>query len=226
MATTRLTISIRESLTRRLMEHAFAGRCVTHFKAELDFAEEVFEDVMLTRTVLYRGEKMPVGKVVAELPAGWSDRADYFYVDFAGQKTKLDKYEGLSPKDGYREVNRLIGVKVTPHHEQVKWHFWPGCNQHQSLAVYDASHPFSKRAEKLASDRADLITEIKRAQNSTRSTLNQVNSIQRLIVLWPEVEAFARVYLNEETSAKVLLPVIARDRLNETLGLPPGEVVV
>lgn len=226
MASTRLTNSIRDSLTKRLMEHAFAGRCKTHFEMELAFVEEVFEDMMTSRKVMYRNELTSVGKVIAELPNGWTDRADYFYGEFAGQKMKLDKYDGINSKDGYRDVNRLVGVKITPHHDQVKWHFWPGCQNHHTLVAYDASHAFSKRAEKLTSDRADLIKEIESAQASTRSTLEQVSTVQRLIVLWPEVEPFARAYLNEETAAKALLPVIARDRLNETLGLPPGEVVV
>lgn len=224
MASTRLTHSIRDSVTKRLMEHAFEGRCKTHFEMELAFVEEVFGDLMLNRTIIYRGEKTPVGKVIEELPIDWVDRYDYFHAEFAGQKMKLDKYDGLQSGDGYREVNRLVGVKVTPHHEQVKWRFWPNARPHYSLVAYDASHEFSKRAEVLTAARADLIKEIESARASTRSTLEQVTTVQRLIVLWPEVEAFARAYLNEETAAKALLPVIARERLNETLGLPPGEV--
>lgn len=226
MASTRLTHSIRDSLTKRLMEHAFGGRCKTHFETELAFVKEVFDDLMLNRTIIYRGEKTPVGKVIEELPVDWTDQYDYFHAEFAGQKMKLDKYEGLQSGDGYREVRRLIGVQITPHHEQVKWRFWPNARPHYVMVTYDAAHDFSKRAEQLADARSDLIKEIESAQASTRSTLEQVSTVQRLIVLWPEVEPFARAYLNEETAAKALLPVIARERLNETLGLPPGEVVL
>ena len=56
-------------------------------------------------------------------------------------------------------------------------------------------------------------------RGSTRGALGSVTTIQKLIMIWPEVEAFAAPYLQEKTA---ILPVIARERLNDALGLPPG----
>lgn len=223
MASTRLTNSIRDSLRGELLKHAFAGRCVTHFQAELDFVQEVFDHIMANRTVLHLGKKRPVGEVVAELPPGWENTESYFKAEFGGETAKLDKYDGLEVN--YKDNSNLIGVKTTPHHDQVKWKMPPKWSGHHTLMTFDASHPLTKRFTELRNAREDLKTEIERARNSIRATLDSVSTVQRLIVLWPEVEAFARVYLDEKRAASVLLPVIAREQLNETLGLPPGEKV-
>ena len=223
MSSTRLTNATRDALLSQLMHHAFAGRCVTHFQAELDFIQEVYDHVMTERKVRFEGKDTPVGEVVSKLPPGWAAREDFFKVTFAGQTIQLSKYSGLY-HDGYQSVAKLIGVKPTPHYQQEKWYFPPKWGGHATLAAFDARHELSIKAEALDMAFGNLIDEIARIRVSTKATLAAANTVQRLIVLWPEVESFARQFLTEKQAAAVLLPVVQREMLNDALGLPVGEL--
>lgn len=224
MASTRLTNATRDALLAQLMNHAFAGRCLTHFQAELDFVQEVYDHVMTERKVRFEGKETPVGEVVAKLPAGWASREDYFKAEFAGQTVQLGKYYGMY-HDGCQSVSKLLGVKQVPHHQQEKWYFPPRWGGHGTLVAFDARHPLSAKATELNSAFEDLTTEMARVRASTKATLEAANTVQRLIVLWPEVESFARQFLTDKQAAAVLLPVVQRESLNVALGLPVGEDV-
>ena len=222
MASTRLTVAIKEAITDQVMHHAFAGRCVAHMDAELAFAQEVYDDIMDTKMLKVNGgtgPQMSLRKVLASLPAGWGSQQTYFKAEFAGQEQKLDRYDGF--ESGHRENATMIGWKPTPQREQKKWHFPPGYNW-GTLAKYEAQHEFADRCAKLQGDREDLKSEMSSLRTQTRATLDTASTIQKLIVIWPEIEAFASPFLQEEKAAAVLLPVVARERLNDALGLPPG----
>ena len=69
-----------------------------------------------------------------------------------------------------------------------------------------------------------LFNEIAVARNTTRATLNSCTSIQKLVVMWPEIETFANEFLSEKKAAEMMLPTLERKKLNTTLGLPVGEL--
>lgn len=222
MVSTRLTVAIKEAITDQVMQHAFAARCAAHMEAELTFAQEVYDHIMDTKMLAVdggSGPKTPLRKVLAALPAGWSSQQTYFKAEFAGQEQKLDRYDGF--EGGYRENATMIGWKPTPQREQKNWHFPPGYSW-GTLAKFEAQHEFSDRCAKLQGDREDLKSEMSSLRTQTRATLDTASTIQKLIVIWPEIEAFASPFLQEEKAAAVLLPVVARERLNDALGLPPG----
>ncbi|HEY7823713.1 MAG TPA: Nmad5 family putative nucleotide modification protein [Acidimicrobiia bacterium] len=222
MASTRLTVAIKDAITDQVMHHAFAGRCKAHMEAELAFAQEVYDDIMDTKMLKVdggTGPQLPMRKVLASLPAGWCSRQTYFKAEFAGQEQKLDRYDGF--ENGYRENAAMIGWEAVKDRDQVNWHFPPGYTW-GTLAKYEAQHPFSDRCAKLHGDRDDLRSEMSMLRTQTRATLDTASTIQKLIVIWPEIEAFASPFLQEEKAAAVLLPVVARERLNDALGLPPG----
>jgi len=223
MSSTRLTNATREALLGQLMNHAFAGRCVTHFQAELDFVQEVYDHVMTERKVRFEGKDTPVGEVVKKLPLGWASREDYFKAEFAGQTIQLGKYYGMY-HESCQSTSKLIGVKQTPHHQQEKWYFPPKWGGHGTLVAFDARHELSLKATALNSAFDDLVGEMARVRVSTKATLEAANTVQRLIVLWPEVESFARQFLTDKQAAAVLLPVVQREMLNDALGLPVGEL--
>lgn len=222
MASTRLTVAIKEAITDQVMHHAFAGRCKAHMDAELAFAQEVYDDIMDTKMLKVNqgaGPQMSLRSVLASLPAGWCSQQTYFKAEFAGQDQKLDRYDGFEA--GYHENATMIGWKATPQREQKNWHFPPGYSW-GTLAKYEASHPFSERCAQIQGEREDLKSEMSSLRAQTRATLDTASTIQKLIVIWPEIEAFASPFLQEEKAAAVLLPVVARERLNDALGLPPG----
>jgi len=219
----RLTVAIKEKLTSQLIAHAFTARSQKLVEAECALAQEIYDDYMDSRKIKVdggSGGKYSLRKVVASLPAGWPEMSDNFKVELAGQMTEFDRYDGMA--EGYRaNQSELVGVKEVPTREQQKWPFQPGFSGHYAVNTYDASHDFSERASVLQGQRKDLKDEIASMRASTRGTLDTASTIQKLIVIWPEVEAFAAPFLQQETAAAAILPVVARERLNDALGLPP-----
>jgi len=228
MASTRLTVAIKDKLTVQLIAHAFTDRCKKLLASECELAQEIYDDTLGSRMIKVDGgsrRKMSLRKVVAALPAGWPGMCDNFKVELAGQIVKFDRYDGMASR--YRENEQdLVGIKGVPSREQQKWPFPPGFSGNYTLNAYDAKHKFSARADELAGEREDLVSKISSMTHSTRATLDSATTVQKLIVIWPEVEAFAAPFLQEKTAAAVLLPVVARERLNDALGLPPGAKVV
>lgn len=220
MASTRLTVAIKETLVNQLAAHAFTDRSNKHFQAELDFCQEVYEHIMTTRKVRMGKKEVTVFTATALLPTGWGSKNDCFHVEFAGENAKLDKYDGF--EEGWRGNDAFEGLETMPTREQRKWDFPPNWGGHGTIMTFDAHSDFSKRYTVLKDAREDLVKEIASARISARATMDSVTSVQKLIVLWPEVEAFACKFLTEKTAAAVLLPVVARDKLNDALGLPPG----
>lgn len=223
MASTRLTNSIKDALTRRLLEHAFTARSVAQLKAECDLAQEIYDDVMKTREVKLAGgtgDRVSWREATDLLPAAWVSRQDYFQAQMGGTVTKFHRYDGVEPS--YGQNKNLVGLKRVPPSERHDWTFPPNAGGHVTIHVYDHAHEFTKRKDLLANSRSDLLEEISSTDRSVRATLDSVTTVQRLIVIWPEVEAFASEFLTEQKAAAVILPVVARERLNDTLGLPPG----
>jgi len=226
MASTRLTVAMRDAITDAVMKHAFADRCRKHMEAELAFVDQVYNDVLDTRMLKVdqgHGPKMSLRKVLESMPAGWTSQQTYFKVQFAGQDQKLDRYDGI-PGDAYKPNSAMIGWKETAHRDKKNWHF-PPVYAWGTLHVYDANTDTAKRATELQNAREDLLEEMSSVRASTRATLNSATTIQKLIVLWPEIEAFAAPFMQERKAAEVLLPVVQREKLNVALGLPPGEKV-
>ena len=221
MAQTRLTAAIKEALVDKLIERAFTDRSQKLVDAECALAQDIYDDFMNTRMIKTKGgygDPTPMRKVVDALPAGWQGTSDYFKAEMGGDVVKFDRYEGIV--DGWRaNQNDLVGVKEIPSRDQHKWTFQPGFSGNCAVHVYDAKHAFSSRTMELQGLRKDLVSEISTMRGSTRGALGSVTTIQKLIMIWPEVEAFAAPYLQEKTA---ILPVIARERLNDALGLPPG----
>ena len=157
MAQVRLTIAIKDKLTSSLVEHAFTQRSRDHMAAELAFAQDVYDDVM-TREVRIGKRDVPLAKAVKMLPSSWVTHDDDFYVTFAGDKTRLDRYEGL--QSGYRENAGFVGLLKVDNKDRKDWLFPPKWGNNSTCKQYDARSPLSERYAKLKGAREDLIKEI------------------------------------------------------------------
>ena len=227
MASTRLTKATRESILEALIKRAYTARSTEQFTKELEFCERVYSDIMERRTVRLsggRGNAVPLATAVAHLPKGWGSSSEGFKVEFAGQTTSIDKYDGLEQHWGDNKAT-FVGVGLGAERGRPGWQFQPGVSTGTTLDVFDADHKFSIECTKLLASREDLKNEIARVKASTRATLESVTTIQKLIEMWPEVEPFAAPFLNPKKAAEQLLPVVQRDSLNDALGLPTGAVV-
>lgn len=223
MASTRLTVSIKEQLIQRLIEHAFTARSRELISAERELVLQVYNQQMDTHKVRINGGSGPdktMREVLASLPAGWPAMLDQFKVRAGSDMIRLDFYDGIKPS--YGQNNDLVGLEKIPMRDQKNYPFPPGFSSSSTLATYEARDPVTIRLEELKRVREDLLEEISSARHSARATINSVSTIQKLIMVWPEVEAFAAPFMQKETQGAAILPVVARERLNEALGLPPG----
>lgn len=224
MASTRLTKAIRESILDALIIRAFKDRSEKHFEKELDFCQRVYDDIMVRRTVRLEngsGDKVTLRSAVDALPPGWGSSGETFKVEFAGQSTKIDRYDGLE-QDYRANATTFVGMTFKHERNRPQWTFQPGVTSHSTLDVFPADNPFSEEFTVLTNARTDLRDEVARVTASTRATLESCTTIQKLIVMWPEVEPFAAPFLNPSKAAEVMLPVVQRDALNDVLGLPTG----
>ena len=223
MASTRLTVAIKEALVSQLIDHAFADRCRKLVAAECALAQEIYDHTMDTRFLKVEGGKGPklsLRKIVAALPAGWESRSNYFKAEVGGQVMRFGRYKGMSC--GYSSGDELVGTEQNTKDEIIPWAFKPGFVGSHTINAYDANHEFSRRAVELQGVREDLVKEISSMRISTRATLDSATTVQKLISIWPEVEVFAAPFLKSKTADEALLPVVARERLNKALGLPPS----
>lgn len=213
MATTRLTQPIREAIMKKLLHRAFLDRAQAVVDRQADFARRVYEDAL-----------KPHLTSIAAVPAGWLPTDDDIKVSFGTDYTQLDFGSGLSYS--VHATLRACGAKALtgPGGNRVELPF-PSKFRGQCLKVYDHKHPLAEEFRDLQVEQEALVAEVEKAQRTMKATLESVTTVKKLIEVWPEVEEFAKHYL-ESGERKAILPAIPRAELNKALGLPPQEKVL
>ena len=222
MASTRLTAAIKDVMTDKILHHAFAKKSAKLFQAELDFAQEIYTFIMNTDKVVINGKKSSMAKVLPSLPKSWVNHSYAFYCNFGSERVELNKYKGEEAY--YNQNTKFIGLDGDMSKNKVPWEFSPSWTSRSSMIVFDDSDEKSKRLFYMRKAKDILFNEIAVARNTTRATLNSCTSIQKLVVMWPEIETFANEFLSEKKAAEMMLPTLERKKLNTTLGLPVGEL--
>lgn len=206
MAAVRLTKSIRDDLTEKLLTRSF-GKKVQELAARCrSFADRVYEDV-------YRKELERMNA----LPDGWLGTNSSFNVKFGSEYTPLG-FNGTLDGWSWPSKFMMVGLETDLVYRRVLASRFSQCNK-----VYDALSDFAVEYTSLNNEQSDLIRTIIETQQSVKATLSRVTTVQKLIEVWPEVEEFAKKYL-VEGEKKVLLPAVSREHLNTILNLPPEEV--
>ncbi len=222
MASTRLTNAIKDELTTQLLKHAFSDRCQKMVNAEIKFSQKMYDKYLSDTFVQMEGKKVALKDALAILPDTWTSGDYEIRIQFAGETIELSKYYGLGNR--YHSYE-LPGITYTADSERQQWVYPPKYQPYHANYIVDARHKLNDEYNKLLGFRKDLEKEISTVTATTRATLNSVTSIQKLIILWPEVEAFASKFLTEKAVANQMLPVIQREKLNDVLGLPPHSKV-
>ena len=219
---TRLTNDIRDRIVADLLRHAFEDKSKAIIDEQIQLGEDVYDDVMNSTMPRTNGGKGPAKKLkhlIEELPAAWPVPSMNMKVVFGGNMEQIDREKGFQFQYGYRSSNGLIAPKTINTTE--KWLFAPNYQRGQTFATYDSDHVFTERCNDLRERHKDLSEQIEQMRATTRATLSSANTIQKLITMWPEIETFAAPYLQPNTAAAAFLPMVTRQKLNETLGLPP-----
>lgn len=212
MTAARLTRNIREALMKKLITRAFQERAQAMVERQCDFAHRVYQDAL-----------KPHLDRIAAIPEGWLPTDDDIKVSFGSDYTQLDFGNGLSYS--IHHALRSAGAKPrqTKAGNRLELPF-PSKFRGQCAKVYDHAHPLTEEFNNLTVEQEQLVADIEKAQRVTKATLESVTTVKKLIDVWPEVEEFAKHYL-DNGERKAVLPAIPRADLNAQLGLPPAERV-
>lgn len=207
MASTRLTTHIRDSLMNSLLKRAFKKRGEDLVKRCADYADRLYRDAM--------------GKDLAQitaLPDGWLQSDDDIKVQL-GAEIKQVHFIGTLGNWGLPDIFRNAGIVENT---DKKWRRFPSKLKGAVVKQYPGDHALVEEFQKLDNEWNELKGEMERAKKVAMAAMNSVSTVKKLIDVWPEVEEFAKHYL-EDGERKAILPAIPRDQLNTLLNLPPEE---
>lgn len=213
----RLTKSIREALLKKLLQRAFQERAQAHVQRCSEFAVRVYEDALATHL-----------EAIRAIPPGWLPGGDDLKVYVGGDMERLC-FNGSMGNGCLTTTLRETGAKEVDDLEgSVPGSFnrphlpFPAKLRGQCLKQYEAGTPIAEEFTAIKGAQEDLETEISRASRTTSTAMASVTTVPKLIEVWPEVEEFAKHYI-DHGERKAILPAIPRAELNAKLGLPPSE---
>lgn len=198
---TRLTKDIKETLLKKLLVHAYKDRVQEAINANAHFAVKVYNDAFAKDL-----------KQVNALPKGWLVTDTDITVQFGPTVQRL-YFRGTLGAYSLSDVLRPCGAQIV---YDTSYPF-PANKKDTVVKQYDGVHPLVSEFDSLKAKFSDLETEIHRATKTIEAAMNSVTTVKKLIEVWPEVEEFAKPYLDQVPN----LPSIPRQELNALLDLPP-----
>lgn len=205
MASTRLTKDIRETLRKEILQHAFKERVNAQIDAERAFATEIFEA---------RYQKHL--DMLATAPDGFFRHDHQFLVRFDDRTSaSLSFYDGLGSNELFKEAGQENPAKFT---RAMPWN----AASNFVVETFADTAPESKKFNRLKDAHMELIHELRNMRASIVKALSAVTTVNKLIESWPEIESFAKKFLDDGTK-KASVPAIPRDVLNASLDLPPSK---
>ncbi len=198
---TRLTNDLRDTIASDILRHRFNEQVDALIADRAAFAEAVYCDI-------YR--KADRDKMDA-LPKGWLPECSRVGVQFGASGSRYENvnFDGAfyGPLGAMR--TRVKDAPSTDRRMQNR-------HAHGCAKVYEDQHKLSIRHQELDARFSALKEEFEAAKRQTSAALASVNTIKRLIEVWPEVAPFA----SKHEDAPRQLPSVPTEKLNEMLGLP------
>lgn len=201
---TRMTQPIRDALLSKLLRRAFAQRGNDLITRCADFAQRLYRDAM-----------GPNLAQIDALPDGWLTTDNDIKVQL-GADVKSVYFSGKLYNWALPETFRKSGITS----EDEIWMRFPEKFKDRVVKQYPGDHALVTEFQKLDNEWNDLSLEISNAMRSAKAAMESVSTVKKLITIWPEVEEFAKEYL-ENGEQKAILPAIPREHLNNILNLPP-----
>lgn len=208
MANPRLTKSIKEDLTQKLLDHAYGKRVQELVNERAEFAQSLYKELFSEEKI----EKM------RKLPNGWLPRINAIKTvssfgthnwDFAGYHPFILRHAAEFMQISY------IPVEFDMNHFRTTYEDHIGC---RNKVVVKAGSKLDKTINSMVDKSNALRDEIKASQTQITTMLSQTSSMKKLAEMWPEVKPFLAEYLNNGSPAPV--PAIPMEHLNASLGLP------
>lgn len=195
----RLTNSIRDAISNDILKKRFTEEVQTLSDKYAELADAIYKAVMKDRLKRIQG-----------LPKEWFPSEKSIYIRLGVEFTRL-YFAGLTHHNG-----DSLAVFVDRKEESR-----PFTNDLKGncVGLYDVGDVFVIEFNKLNREKEKIAENLKTARLMIDKTLYSVSTIEKLIEIWPEVEAIAKPYL-EKGERKALLPDIPRAKLNDLLKLP------
>ena len=202
MATTRLTNSLRDDITKALMKNKYEATMVEFIAEGKALAARLY-DVAYPKAVQ---RKMKV------MPKGFFNTDSDIYWNCAGQRHRV-------PHNGY-DYN-LMSQIVTQANKPDQIERWRAYTTNDLYVLTTGSEEAEAlQAFALKSER--LVEETQQTKQKTRAALGSVTTIAKLIKIWPEVKPFIPDWALETGVRKpnYAVPSIRAADLNQMLNLP------
>lgn len=201
---TRLTNAIKEDLLKKLLVHAYKDRVQEAVNRNAAFALKVYDDAFAADL-----------EQIAKIPTGWLVTDTDIKVQFGPTIQRL-YFRGTLGTYNMDPPMRTCGANVNYEASQP----FPYKKKETVVKQYPGDHPLVAEFDDVKDQFDRLDAEIRRARATIEAAMNSVTTVKKLIEVWPEVDEFAKDYLEEKPN----LPVILRQELNSLLDLPPETV--
>jgi hypothetical protein len=204
MAINRLTNAMRSSILDDLILYGFKDKMQAQYDAELTFVKKVWDDVFSKQQ-----------EAIDAAPSSWFKTQYSFKVGFDNVISELSFQHGFSAN--YREAWSNFGVNTDGANKVRMPH---SATTYIPVKNYLAKSSMGKQLAALGDISDDLFAEVKTTKIATEVALSRISTISKLIDAWPECASFVEPYrvMGEK---EALLPMVSREALNVTLGLPP-----
>lgn len=208
---TRLNKQNREGIKQDLLRYTYQPQIVRLIERKAALADAIYKHVY--------GDDL--AKMDA-LPNGWLETKDHLQVKFGasyeysyfagygGWSDKLSAYRYLVPEDKKKPVFKRV------------------LQNGRDTQLIDARHLLSIEHDLIDGIQSKLLEQLKTAEPKLTQSLKAWSTIEAMIKEWPEIEPFARKYLQGGSGYNPrFVPVVNVENLNETFGLPvPTEAPV
>jgi Nucleotide modification associated domain 5 len=193
----RLNADLRSTICEAALAHRFNSDIQKLTDERANLARIIYEDVY----------QLNLKKMLA-LPDGWLPKSNRIKVQFGEEITAL-------MFNGQLYGRRHLDDMLNRNSETVERVVLASDTRANVMKVYGARDRVALALTQMSNDTATASETIKTARNQTMATLNQFHTVEKLIEKWPEIKPFI-----PEKQTLVLLPAIAKEKLNELLDLP------
>lgn len=196
---TRLTVSMREQITRAVLKHRFSAEITAVIKERAAFAEVVYNDIF----------KKSDRDAMQALPEGWLHNDNYISVKFSEGNFN---YTNLNFNGSFSShINSIAGIAPETNYKRVPNKHSRGC-----AAVYAETSKIGTQYRDISNKIEALEQTIKEAESQLAAALSKATTIANLLKTWPEIEPFTKTF----ATVKANLPAIPTAKLNCILDLP------
>jgi len=201
MATPRLTNNLRRHILTDVIKHAFQQKLDDMIMEEIQLAHDIFDSVYADDIELLASSKPHL-----------FGKASTFNLFLDSNRHTLC-FAGPS-FNTYSIYQLLIGFKSL---EKAARSVPYSARSGSPIAQFTSSSKFGRRLAKAEHISDQFVETVRNAVSSANAILDSTSSFNKLIKAWPEIESFAKPYMDQ---SKTNLPAVQTTALNAMLDIP------